>query len=611
MKKVLSLILGCAMSFCIVTGLVGCGSDDGPEAGQTRITFWGAVNQYDRDATQEMVDAYNAGQGKLDGVYVKYASKGREYGNNLSTTLSSSRSQVDVICITDKNIKNYVLQGFLVNLQDYIDDETKYTKDADGNQVFSLDNYDAKVVDRWRLDKETRIADSDSDLYAMPQMAEPTFIYYNEGYFESANINIISVAEDDLEAYNAANNAHYMPHGYAEYATAPQSGLKSSTNLRGETVYKVFNNQIAMNTTELVTLSKYFSSAHNINLSKEFPKCEFGFLNEWWFSFGWSVGGDCMNWDETSGQYKFTLGNENPNYLVTENTTVNDHEYHAGDILNYMDKTYVAENSVSNDALYKLPSQYEAFRTFVQLSQETGKNVDSATKGLEISPSPSDLATTSKESYFTSGRVAMVCLDTSALNSVSKVMGNQKWDIAPCNIYREFKGGDVAPDGDLKVIGKTYTEGEYTGEAKIVNDTVIKGYESASSINYGYAIPANSSNKEAAYKFMQWCCSVNGQKYIAKSNMGVPTDKTYAFSEEYLNASTNLCKNYVIMSKANAYCDIGDWSYVEDGKWITAWSNTLNTDVRNGVMDLDTFFNQYQSATDTLLAAYTIRIAGK
>ena len=43
---------------------------------------------------------------------------------------------------------------------------------------------------------------------------------------------------------------------------------------------------------------------------------------------------------------------------------------------------------------------------------------------------------------------------------------------------------------------------------------------------------------------------------------------------------------------------VGDWAYVEDGEWIGDWSNVLNTQVRNGKMTLEQFF-QHEDVVET------------
>ena len=47
----------------------------------------------------------------------------------------------------------------------------------------------------------------------------------------------------------------------------------------------------------------------------------------------------------------------------------------------------------------------------------------------------------------------------------------------------------------------------------------------------------------------------------------------------------------------------GDWSYVEDGNWITDWALDLNTKVRDGVKTVDQFWTEWEAKTDAYLAA--------
>ena len=65
-------------------------------------------------------------------------------------------------------------------------------------------------------------------------MSNASVIYYNEDYFLNNNINIISVTEEELDAYNAANGTDYAARGYAEYTAeaAPAKGLKTSKTCR-------------------------------------------------------------------------------------------------------------------------------------------------------------------------------------------------------------------------------------------------------------------------------------------------------------------------------------------------------------------------------------------
>lgn len=104
-----------------------------------------------------------------------------------------------------------------------------------------------------------------TDLRGIPFGNNPQVLLYNEQIFsEDLGMNIISVAEEDLDAYNTANGTQFMPHGYAEYsadnaeikAWADAAGLKTAENRAGDTVYKVFNNCIAMNWEEIRNVAR-------------------------------------------------------------------------------------------------------------------------------------------------------------------------------------------------------------------------------------------------------------------------------------------------------------------------------------------------------------------
>ena len=607
-KKLIALAISSVLA---ATCLAGCGGGGDDGAGNAeRITFWGITDQYTSSSYSQLVDAYNAGQGKIDGVYVKYSPKTDSSANHMSYC-ASARGTVDIIGVSDRYVFNNIAQGFYTNLQDYIDDPSTYTKNADGKTYFSVDNYAAGNIDRFRFNKETSEAGEGEDLYALPLVANASVIYYNEDYFTQNNINIISVTEDELEAYNKTNGTTYAPRGYAEYTVdvMPAAGLKTSKNLEGEEVVKVFNNLIPMSFLEVNTLSKYFTREYN----KQSPSL-YGVLNEWWFSHGWAVGGDCVKWDEDMGQYKFTLGDEQPNYLVTEAVTVNGTPYDAGDILSYADRNWVLNNSYSSvvSSLYELPSQYEQFREFCAWSQVTGKKVDNEVYGYGISPSPATLNNSSKVQYFTSGEVAMLVDGTTELNPVyNALVGKTEWDIAPMYTYREFEGEDPAGSGTLKVIGKEYDGVEFTGEVKEVNGTPIVGKLSGSSQNFGWAIPANSSHKDAAWKFLQYLTSAEGQSYFVANDAGAPSVSSYINSPEYYDKDNKKCDNYRAISIMVEACTIGDWSYFENGKWISDWSLELNGPVRNGETSLTEFFDHQQGPTDTILAGYKFKLHGK
>mgnify|MGYP003755007121 CR=1 FL=1 len=608
MKKIKKAVVMAVVTLLTASTLVGCGGS-GDKGGKTEITFFAGVSADNGDAYKKMVETYNKTQGDIDGVYVNYKPKASTYDADLSTVFAG-KMVPDVVTISDQYFKGYTKDGNLYNIQKLVDNEKLITKNKDGEVNLDWSKIPVAMTNRFRIDWEKKSSGNEKDdLYAVPNGANPTMIFYNADAFTEIGINIISVAEEDLEAYNSKNGTKYMPHGYAEYAesAAPASGLKTSKNLAGQTVVKVFNNQIPLNWNELLVLSKSCTKSYNTA-----SVTEYGFLNEWWFSHGWSVGGDCMMWDEAKQQYIFSLGNTTPGYLAVKDVTVNGTSYKAGDVLTNVDKVYLSNNPAEvTEALYQLPSQYDAFAEFCALSQTKGAAVDLAGKvGYGVSPSPAKLGSYGKSTFFTASNVAMAVLELEAMNTVAQSLAGQfAWDIAPNVQYREYEGGDLNADGTLKVIG---VDG-YTGALKTVEGTAVVGKQAGSSLNLCFAIPANAPNPEAAYKFIQWAAGAEGQEILASGNTQVPNYQETGLSDEFLTSEARLCKNYSVAVKSAVYEEIGDWSYLEDGEWVNHWANLLNTDVRNGEMLLDAFFSNetVTQFADINLGKYEIRIDKK
>lgn len=598
-----------SMFLFVILLFTSCGNEktNPSDSDVERINFWSIGDQFSMNAYKALVEDYNANQGVIDKVQVKISFK-QDQSDTHYAICGSSKSQVDILGVSDRKFFNNAKEGYYTNLDELYANEALRTKDANGNYVFNLDDISENLLDRYRFDIETRTGGNGQELYAIPMGSDPTLVIYNVDLFTEANINIISVEEKDLEAYNKANNTNYKARGYAEYtvASAPAQGLKTSKNLNGEDVIKVFNNLIPMNYVELNTLSKYFTKSYTSN-----SKSTYGVLNEWWFSHGWPVGGDCVAWDEELNKYKFILGDERSNYMVIEDTTINGTSYVKGDIIRYNDRKYVNNNaSFDKSCLYELPSQYEQFRDFCALSQAKGVKVDSELDGYGISPSPATLQNSSKITYFTSGSVAMVIEGFGQLQTV-KTGTKYNFDVAPLYTFREFEGENPLGHSELKVIGKEYDGKVFEGNIKVVNGVEIKSEATGSSNSTGWTIPANSTKKEAAWKFLQWLASDAAVKYLLKANATAPTSKTYALSDEYANMEGRIVNNFRAVGIMASQCQLGDWSYLEDGQWITAWSNELNSDVRNGVTDLDVFFKNQQDATDTILEKYKFRLYGK
>lgn len=371
--------------------------------------------------------------------------------------------------IDDKYFKSYVKEGYLSKLDDYVG--------AGKDESFSLEDMWPSLVNRFSYNPETGYSGTGGDYYAIPSGNSPSVLYYNATLFKEQKVNVISVEEDKLDAYNSQNASQFLPHGFYVYDIAPAQGLTA----RADGKYYVFNNQIPTNWTELVELSKLFTKSYNASSASTY-----GFLNEWWFSFGWSVGGDCLEWDEEKGQYVFNLGDETPNYLVTgsEGVTVDKTTYKAGDLLSYADKKYVAAHAsdatiagyLSAQKLYKLPSIKDAFAEFCRLSQTKSKVVTGDKYGYGVSPSPTTLGNNSKTTYFTTGEVA------------HRVREPERG--AHHRRNHENPGQGVGRGPALPVSGV-----DADGRVKTVNGTRAVGKEAAHSYSLGYAIPANAKTR--------------------------------------------------------------------------------------------------------------------
>ena len=575
MKKNGMLTMGLCAALTIPF-FAGCGDDRAK--GKLKINFWLAVDTVSNNVVKEIVDAYN--NENEDNVYVTLTRQSAGYSSSLTSTLQGS-AVPDVVQIGEKYFKNYAVQGLLADIGQYLTAE-----DIGQGGDFDLNDVYPSVLDRYRIDPETGEGGGDNPILGLPYSVSPTMIYYNKTQFDEQRVNVISVAEADLPQ-------SVLPHGYYVYDTAPTiAGVTMQPRSDGK--YHVFNDRIAMNWEELRELSKIFTKEFNTSSTSRY-----GFLNEWWFSYGWSVGGDCLEWSDTMnggrGQYFFALGDTAPNYLVTGDgeITVNGTAYREGDILSYEDKKYVEANAtqenvsqyISSERLYPLPSTRDAFTEFVRLSQITSKPVNRAGDlGYGISPSPTTLSQKGKTMYFTSGEVAMLCEEYGAMRTFNDTMTplGKEWGVAP--LYR-------------------YTEYEKSGEVKTVNGTPVRGREAAHSLSTCLAIPKNSRRPKQAANFIKYFNGKISQKKYMEATDIISVNMSQ--NSDFLNLTNSFVPNKSTVARIVSYCTPGDWSYVENGNWIPGWSDILNKQVRDGDMTLEQFFTHKDVvATDTLLRNY-------
>ncbi|MDR3318025.1 MAG: extracellular solute-binding protein [Clostridiales bacterium] len=559
--------------------------DDGKPVvtGKTKIQFWAAVSASNKSIYDGLVAKFNA-ENEYQ-IEVKLVPKTTGYDSALGTSLKSN-SPPDVVQVSDKYIKSYATDGLLEPLDDYLNNDNFRAKDGNGNNILNIDDIWPDAVRRFRYDVENYKESDTAPLYGLIAYVDPTVLFYNATQMRGQGINIISIAENELDAYNASNGTHYLPHGYYEYNTAPASGL---TQKDGK--YRVFNNLICMNFEETVQIGKIFTKSYNAS-----SPSDYGFFTEWWFSHGWSVGGDCIQWDDTldGGQYRFTLGDQNPNYIITgaAGATVNGTSYAEGELLEYADKIYVANNKadagvaelLTSRVLYEIPSQYDAFEEFCRLSQARDKEVNPGVAGYGISPNPNTINNDGKSMYFTSGKAAILSVEMSTIVAINNSVGTRfEYDVAPQTQYREYE-----PDGTLTT----------------VNGTAIVGKLAGANNCGSLAIPQKSKAKFASWVFVEWMASEYAQSELAKTGSQLPNQISYTFSDAYQKAANPLPKNRRAVAEMGYYQTEGDWAYLENGAWVDPWANVLNGPVRNGTKSISDFFDEVTNSTNASLKQY-------
>lgn len=603
LKRVVALFL--ATTMMIVTTACGGNGGASEDAGARTVIYYAAsyVTAQVRDSYLEMIETYNNGRGKEDGVYVQMTdSSGAISG--LDSALRSNY-MYDVLQLQDDEYKALAMQGgnYFVALDEYLTDEAK--------TAMQWEQIPENLINRFRMNTTAGsdglfLAGEGTSLLALPNGSNPQMLFYNKSILEQCGINIVSVPESELDAYNSENGASLKAHGYAEYKEAPYANAKSGKNEAGEYVYKVFNECIAMNWEELRCVARAMQKQYGY---------EYGYMSEWWFNYGFSVGGDCVGWDEAAGQYKFTITDKQANYLALTDITVNGRSYGKGDVLLYEDKTFLNNNASEKSALsgkiYELPSQYDAILEFNRLGVPANKEADTGVMGYGVAPS----TTNNRTARFTSGTdCPFLVEDFVQIASFKEILGDALGMAMPAQ-YREYVGGSTYTKGGteyLKVIGETYDGAVYTGDLHMEGDTVIVGEAATESEGTGLFIPANTKNKnyDAAFKFASWLAGPEGQAILAKGNAAVPNQTSYGLGE-YATSEDRIISNMWAGAYMAQKADIGDYSYFTTVTWITEWSQAFNSDVREGKMTLTQFINTKTEVANTSLKGMRFRIIGR
>ena len=607
MKNVLKKSMALLLAVLMVISLAACGGgmEKPKEAGDRTVVYYAAsyVTAQVQPAYKEMVEAYNNGQGVIDNVYVQM----RENSGAISGLDSALRGnyQYDVLQLNDDEYKTLAMQGgnYFVDLDKYLTDDVKAS--------MKWDQIPTALVNRFRMNSKPSeggkfLAGEGASLLAIPNGSDPQVLFYNKNILAECGINIISVPESQLAAYNSANSATLQPHGYAEYKDAPYADALSSKNEAGEFVYKVFNERIGMNWEEQRLLARAFQQQYGY---------DYGFMSEWWFYMGFSVGGDCVGWDEASNNYKLTLTDKQPGYLALEDITVNGRAYAKGDVLTYEEKVFLNSNASELSKLegkvYVLPSMYDTILEFTRLGVPADKQAEEGIYGYGVAPA----TTENRTARFTSGNDCPFLIEYySQTQSYKSILGDALGMAVPAQ-YREYVGASTyTKDGKeyLKVIGETYDGAVYTGELHTENGTAIVGEVATASEASGFFLPANTKNKnyDAAMKFVAWAAGPEGQAILAKGNKLVPNQTDFGMGQ-YADSADRLVSGMWAGAYLAQEAEIGDYTYFTSLTWITEWSMTFNKDVREGKLTLSEFIAKKQAAADNGLKGMRLRIVGR
>lgn len=551
-----------AIALALVLGLTACGGSaetgNGKPGGKpmndkVTLQFWGWGDDVEASVFQEITDQFNETVGKEKNIAVKYVQKASSsYSSDTALALSGNNTP-DIVYVEDKYVKAWADAGYLTQLDN---------GDFSG---FDFENKSGEVWEsgilRYRFDPESATSGEDAPLWALPKDIGPTVLYYNVNYLKDLNIEEISVPEAELADYNASNGTSYLAKGY-------------------DSANRVFNNRIAMSWEEVIELAKEM---------QKIDGCDYGYYNEWWYAYGWSVGGDVVEYMK-DGYYKFTLNDTGKNYIVKDDVasvTINGTSYKAGELISYADRNAVSAADKEN--LNELPSMYDAFLEFVALTAKEGSVVGKTTEGKDklgygVSMGTNSLGTADAEDYFVSGKFGMFVdgrweVPTLRENmSESDKWGEGSWNVAPLPVYKEYDA-----------------EGNVT----------VHGAAAGHSGSMGLAIADGSDQKEAAFEFLKYVAGEEGQKAQSLAGFAIPNQKALAQSEEIFLQAGKDPVNSIVFAEAAEVQRPGDWWSLTDSSWIDEWANFLNYTVRENKATVNELFEKYYDSTQEELNQYT------
>ena len=125
---------------------------------------------------------------------------------------------------------------------------------------------------------------------------------------------------------------------------------------------------------------------------------------------------------------------------------------------------------------------------------------------------------------------------------------------------------------------------------------------------YYLVIPKNSdpAKYDAAWKFISWATGETAQKMMTKAF--VPMRQSVA-ENDFLSFDTKY--NLWAVAHTAMNFDIGDWSYFQNGEWVTDWANDYNNKLRKSRQTIDEFLRDNEAKASQACVDTNIVIKGR
>ncbi|HBF86857.1 MAG TPA: hypothetical protein DDW54_04165 [Clostridiales bacterium] len=289
-KKFLSKIL-CAALCGTMLFTTACGGNGIGGGGTATLDFLYGGTQEILELYTSLVNEYNNTQGKEDRIKVMgMPTPGGSVNDKLTNVLPSANGP-DVVIGTDEYFK-----GHTKNMMDL---SNSFSSELIGNL------YEKQEI-RYHYNRENITANEEDTLYGLPSVNDPTVLYYNKDALQAAGVICISVDAENIAAFNAGTFTDYNGKKKSDYnltIDVPAKGYFRSNNnyvfngsdYSGSSWGKptngtvlVFNDRISCSWDEIEDLGMLLTKSRNSSSTTDY-----GYYTEWWFNYGWSVGGDC------------------------------------------------------------------------------------------------------------------------------------------------------------------------------------------------------------------------------------------------------------------------------------------------------------------------------